>query len=138
VSGGFKACAIDTAYFGRAQSWFDKAHIILNHGRPMPGAPAPQQGDLVGYEWGAKNVSHVGFNDLWGGISMCQTVETGRSKLSRDGNGAFKNWRLKSQWPTWWTGPATLNAKNESILTPAACPDQLRHRALLTRNRCQS
>jgi hypothetical protein len=99
VSAGFRACAIGTSYFGRARSWFDKAHTILDHGKPVPGAPAPQPGDLAGYEWGAKNVSHVGFVDIWGSTSMCQTVEgnTGGGKLNRDGDGVFKNWRLKSQ-----------------------------------------
>jgi hypothetical protein len=94
-----RAVDIKTAYFGRARSWFDKQHVILDHNRPVAGAPAPQQGDLVDYEWGQPNVSHVGFNDLWGKTSMCQTVEgnTGGGKLSRDGDGVFKNWRLKSQ-----------------------------------------
>lgn len=99
VSAGFKATGIGAPYFGRARSWFDKAHIIVNRGKAVPGAPAPQPGDLVGYEWGASAVSHVGYNDLWGSTSMCQTVEgnTGGGKLSRDGDGVFKNWRLKSQ-----------------------------------------
>jgi len=44
-------------------------------------------------------VVHTGFNDLWGSTSMCQTVEgnTGGGKKSRDGDGVYKNWRLKSQ-----------------------------------------
>jgi len=99
VSAGFRAAGMKTAYFGRARSWADKDHIILDHGRPIGGAGPPQPGDLVCYEWGSKAVVHVGFNDLWGSTSMCQTVEgnTGGGKLSRDGDGVFKNWRLKSQ-----------------------------------------
>jgi hypothetical protein len=99
VSAGFKACAVPTAYFGMARSWADPAHIILNHGKPVAGAPAPQPYDLVCYEWGNTRVVHVGFNDLWGSTSMCQTIEgnTGGGKQSRDGDGVYKNWRLKSQ-----------------------------------------
>ena len=99
VSAGFRACHIPTAYFGRARSWFDTGHLILDHGRLVPTAPAPQPYDLVGYEWGHPAVSHVGFLDLWGVSPMCQTIEgnTGGGRQSRDGDGVYKNWRLKSQ-----------------------------------------
>jgi len=99
VSAGFRAGGVPTSYFGKAASWADKGHIILNHGKPVAGAPAPQVADVVCYEWGHSRVVHTGFNDLWGSTSMCQTVEgnTGGGKKSRDGDGVYKNWRLKSQ-----------------------------------------
>lgn len=99
VSAGFRAVGVPTSYFGRAASWGDGAHIIRDHGKPVAGAPPPQTADLVLYEWGQRRVVHVGFNDLWGSTSMCQTVEgnTGGGKASRDGDGVYKNWRLKSQ-----------------------------------------
>lgn len=99
VSAGFRATGIRTAYFGRARSWFDRAHVVLDHGRPVPGRAAPQAYDLVGYEWGHPAVSHVGFLDLWGTGAMCQTIEgnTGGGQQSRDGDGVYKNWRLKRQ-----------------------------------------
>lgn len=86
VSAGFRRTGILTAYFGRARSWFDAAHVILSHGRPVAGAPVPAVGDLVGYEWGAATVSHVGYLNLWGSTPMCQTVEgntSGASKTAR-------------------------------------------------------
>lgn len=99
VSAGFRETGLRTAYFGAARSWFDAAHVVVNHGRQVPSQPAPQPGDLVGYEWGAGHVSHVGFLDLWGVAATCQTVEgnTSGGRQNREGDGVFKNWRLKSQ-----------------------------------------
>ncbi|WP_375419229.1 CHAP domain-containing protein [uncultured Hymenobacter sp.] len=99
VSWCFRRSGVRTAYFGRARSWFDASHVVLNHGRQVPSQPTPQPGDVVGYEWGHPAVSHVGFLDLWGVAATCQTVEgnTGGGRQSRDGDGVYKNWRLKSQ-----------------------------------------
>lgn len=97
VSWCLRQAGIVTAKFGAARSWFDTRHVIWQNGRQVPGRPPPQQGDLVGYTWGATQIHHVGFLDVWGSTAMCQTVEgnTSGGKQSREGDGVFVNWRLK-------------------------------------------
>ncbi|WP_191906491.1 hypothetical protein [Hymenobacter baengnokdamensis] len=88
---------IVTARFGAARSWFDRRHTVWASGRQVAGRPSPQQGDLVGYTWGADEVHHVGFLDVWGTGPACQTVEgnTSGGRQSREGDGVYVNWRLK-------------------------------------------
>lgn len=90
-----RAAGIKTAYFGAARSWFDARHIIWQNGVGQ----TPRTGDVVGYRWGAARISHVGFIDVWGTGPSCQTVEgnTSGGRENRDGDGVFKNWRLKRQ-----------------------------------------
>lgn len=84
-----------TAKFGRARSWFDKAHIIWARGQGQ----TPQPGDLVGYSWGADHISHVGLIERWPAGVTAVTIEgnTSGGRQNREGDGVFRNWRDKRQ-----------------------------------------
>ncbi|MBC6988914.1 CHAP domain-containing protein [Hymenobacter sp. BT491] len=101
VSWCLRMAGFKTPNYGRARSWFaDKNRIAYNHGRMSKAYGLPRTGDLVGYDWNKATVSHVGFIDLWPASGpSCQTVEgnTSGGLLNRDGQGVFKNWRLKKQ-----------------------------------------
>ncbi|AMJ65047.1 CHAP domain-containing protein [Hymenobacter sp. PAMC 26628] len=94
VSWCLHQAGVATARFGAARSWFDQRHTIWRNGTGR----TPQFGDLTGYRWGSSQIHHVGFVDFWGTGPSAQTVEgnTGGGKaLLREGDGVFKNWRLK-------------------------------------------
>jgi hypothetical protein len=87
-----------TSYFGRARSWFDARHTIWTNGHPVPGCPAPQPGDLLGYTWGNPAIAHVELLLDWTTTPSCKAIggNTGGGRaLLREGDGVFINWRLK-------------------------------------------
>jgi len=95
VSWVLRTGGVLTARFGKAKSWFDKAHIIWAGGQ----GKTPQPGDLPGYKWGSSEVHHVGLIEKWPPGVTAVTIEgnTSGGKQNREGDGVFRNWRDKRQ-----------------------------------------
>lgn len=84
--------------FGRARDWFDAAHTVWRSGQQLPGRPAPQPADLLGFTWGNPHVAHVELLIAWGTGPSCRAIggnTGGGGALKREGEGMYENWRLK-------------------------------------------
>lgn len=83
--------------FGRARDWFDAAHTVWR-GAQLPGRPAPQPGDVLGFTWGRPAICHAEVLLVWGAGPSCRAVggnTGGGGVLQREGEGIYQNWRLK-------------------------------------------
>jgi hypothetical protein len=83
--------------FGKARSWFDKAHTVWQ-GHQLAGRPAPRPGDLLGFTWGQPAICHVETLIVWGTGPSCRAVggnTGGGGALKSDGEGVYQNWRMK-------------------------------------------
>ncbi|WP_345117727.1 hypothetical protein [Hymenobacter algoricola] len=86
--------------FGAARAWFDKVHTVYLAGHPVPGKPAPQPADLLGFRWGNPQISHVEILKLWGTGAFCRSLggnTGGGGARQREGEGVYENWRQKRQ-----------------------------------------
>ena len=85
--------------FGRAKDWFDPAHTVWRAGRQLPGRPAPQIADVLGFTWGHPAICHAELLVApWGTGPSCRAVggnTGGGGALKREGEGVYENWRLK-------------------------------------------
>jgi hypothetical protein len=81
---------------GAAKNWFPEPRIIWRAGRTLK---PPEPGDLVAYRYGKVRIDHIGIIEIWGSGPTASTLEgnTSGGKLNRDGQGVYRNWRMKSQ-----------------------------------------
>jgi hypothetical protein len=90
---------IQVPRFGKARSWFDKAHVVWQGGRQVAGRPPPQPADLLGYTWGYPHIAHVETQvGPWGTGPAVRALggnTGGGGALKREGEGVYQNWRLK-------------------------------------------
>lgn len=80
-----------------APAWFPKSKTVYTQGVPLKYVPQP--GDVFGlYYPNLKRIGHVGFINKWGTGSSIETVEGNTNGYgSREGNGVYVKWRMKSQ-----------------------------------------
>ncbi|MGI4762336.1 MAG: hypothetical protein ACRYF0_16620 [Janthinobacterium lividum] len=94
-----RKAGIQVPRFGKAKSWFDKAHMVWRGGQQVAGRPPPQPADLLGYTWGHPHICHVETQvGTWGTGPSVRALggnTGGGGALKRDGEGVYQNWRLK-------------------------------------------
>lgn len=78
-------------------SWFPTQYVIYQRGKHM--TMQPQPGDVFGiYFEKKKRIAHVGFIHQWSNGAGMVTVEGNTNEAgSREGDGVYRKFRLKSQ-----------------------------------------
>lgn len=90
-------CGVITRKSAWSPAWFPIDRIVYLRGRAIKRWPLP--GDVFGIWFRSKKrIAHVGFVDTWSSGSGLVTVEGNTNRAgSREGDGVYKKWRMKSQ-----------------------------------------
>lgn len=77
-------------------SWFPASKVIYLRGRAED--RRPRMGDVFGiYFPNRKRIAHVGFVERWGDRKVTTVEGNTNGTGSRDGDGVYRKWRLRSQ-----------------------------------------
>jgi hypothetical protein len=92
---------VHTCNSGWVPNWFPVERLVYRQGKVIQRFPAP--GDCFGIYFSSKRrLAHIGFVDQWkeGPYAMCvegNTSSANSGEKSREGDGVYRKYRLKSQ-----------------------------------------